>query len=98
MLEKGSAWAEASQKELVINLEEQEHEHFKKILEYMYTGSTDFIDSRYKNLCSSLQSIKPSFQGMLCRWSHWVIIMASTRWRRYKGRLDKIEFALTLLI
>ncbi len=50
MLEKGSAWAEASQKELEINLDEQEHEHFKKILEYMYTGSTDFIDSRYKNL------------------------------------------------
>jgi len=48
MLEKGSAWAEASQKELEVNLDDQEHEHFKQILEYMYTGSTDFIDSRYK--------------------------------------------------
>ena len=31
-----------------INLDEQEHEHFKQVLEYMYTGSTDFIDSKYE--------------------------------------------------
>jgi len=47
MLDKGSAWAEASEKELEVNLDdEQECEHFKQILEYMYTGSTDFIDSK----------------------------------------------------
>ena len=48
MLDKGSAWAESSQKELEINIEDEEHEHFKQILEYMYTGSADFIDSRYQ--------------------------------------------------
>eukprot|EP01090_Pellita_catalonica_P017318 TRINITY_DN51_c0_g1_i1.p1 TRINITY_DN51_c0_g1~~TRINITY_DN51_c0_g1_i1.p1 ORF type:complete len:488 (-),score=75.26 TRINITY_DN51_c0_g1_i1:370-1833(-) len=44
MLNIDSAWAEASMKELPIELEnEKAHTNFKHMLSYMYTGETNFI-------------------------------------------------------
>lgn len=40
----GANWAESEMKELKINVEEEDNDNFKYMLEYMYTGNSAFID------------------------------------------------------
>jgi hypothetical protein len=43
MLSNEMEWKESQLKELPINIEEEDYEHFKHMLRYMYTGSVDFL-------------------------------------------------------
>jgi len=39
-------WKESQLRELPIQLEQEDHEHFKNLLKHMYTGETDFINGQ----------------------------------------------------